>query len=121
MGPIITIALLFDIAAKRTPWPLVYVARAFQSGIKKNFTDAEVRKAMVYLESELGDREWFNGKELGRSDVMLSWPFDMMAQREWVDFPKAYPKLAAWRERIQNREAWKRGLEKGNGYNLSGW
>ncbi len=83
------------------------------------YTGPEFHKSFVYLESELGDEEWFNGKTWGRSDVMLSWPMDTIAGRKWYDFEKDYPKIAAWRKRIQERDAWKRGLEKGNGYELS--
>lgn len=121
MGPITAIEMLFDIAAKRTPWPLVYVARAMRRGIQSNYTDKEMKKSLVFLEGELGENEWFNGKELGKCDVMLSWPMDTMAQRGYADFKGDYPRLAAWRERIQSREAWKRALEKGNGYDLGSW
>ncbi|KAH8805748.1 glutathione S-transferase [Xylogone sp. PMI_703] len=121
LGPIMTTELTFDIAAKRTPWPLVYLARAVQNGLRKNFSTAEWEKDLSYLESELGDAEWFNGGELGRMDIMLSWPLDMAEQRKWVDFAKDYPKLAGWKKRIQEREAWKRGIGKGNGYDLTIW
>jgi glutathione S-transferase len=112
------IELLFDLAAKHTPWPLVYIARALRKGVQKNFTAAEFKKSMTYLEGELGDNEWFNGKELGRADVMLHFPLDNFYARKWVDLEKDYPKLAAWRTRVWERPAWKRGLEKGNGYDL---
>lgn len=111
--------LLVDIAAKQTPWPLSYITKAVKKGLENNFTTAEFKKAFLYLESQLGDNEWFNGKELGRSDIIMSWPFDNIAQRGWFDFERDYPKIAAWRERIQSREAWNTGLEKGNGYNLT--
>ena len=112
------VELLVDIAAKQTPWPISYITKAIRRGLQNAFTTAEFKKAFIYLEKELGDNEWFNGKELGRSDIIMSWPFDNIAQRGWFDF-KEYPKIAAWRERIQNREAWKKGLEKGNGYDLN--
>ena len=118
LGSVTMIELLLDIAAKQTPWPLSYIPKAIRSGLQKAFTTAEFKKAFTYLERELGDDEWFNGKELGRSDIIMSWPFDNIAQRGWFDF-KEYPKIAAWRQRIQNREAWKKGLEKGNGYDLA--
>lgn len=118
LGPVTAIELLFDLASKHTPWPLVYIARAFRKGIQKNFTSAEFKKDLTYLESELGDNKWFNGKELGRADVMLHFPLDNVYARKWVDLEKDYPKLAAWRRRIWERPAWKRGLEKGNGYDL---
>jgi glutathione S-transferase len=70
------------------------------------------------LEDQLGDEDWFNGKMLRRSDVIISWPFDNIAQRGRFDL-KDYLKIAAWRERIERREAWKRGLERGNSYKLN--
>jgi glutathione S-transferase len=121
LGPTTAIELLFDLAAKHTPWPLSYITKGIRGQMQKNYTGPELKKAMVFLESELGDAEWFNGKEFGRSDVMLSWPFDTAAQRKWINFEKDYPKLAAWRQRIQDRPAWKRGIEKGNGYDTNKW
>lgn len=122
LGAILSIEMLFDMAAKHTPWPLVYIARAVRNGIQNQFTKGEFQKDLGYLETELGDNEWFNGERLGRSDVMLSWPLDLMDMRGFVDFKKEYPKLAAWRERVQSRPAWRRGMEKGkHEYNLSTW
>jgi glutathione S-transferase len=42
----------------------------------------------------------------------------MIAQKGWVDLEGEWPRLAAWRKRILERDAWKRGMEKGNGYDL---
>lgn len=119
LGLFMSIELFVDIAAKQTPWPISYLVRAIQKGVRNTFTTAEFKKSFAYLEEELGDNDWFNGKELGRSDIILSWPFDNIAQRRWFDFEKEYPKIGAWRERIQNREGWKRALEKGNGYDMT--
>jgi glutathione S-transferase len=119
LGPLITIELLFDLAAKHTPWPLVYIARAFRKGMQNNFTTAEFKKSMTFLEGELGDNEWFNGKEFGRADIMFNFPLDYVYMRNWVDLEKDYPKLEAWRKRVWERPAWKRGLEKCNGYDLA--
>ena len=121
LGPTVAVELLIDIAEKHTPWPLRYIVSAVRRGIQKTFTAAEIDKTLSFLETELRDKEWFNGKELGRCDVMLSWPLDTMAQRGWVDFENRFPKLAAWRRRILESDAWRRGLEKGNGYDLTTW
>jgi glutathione S-transferase len=119
LGPVMLIELLVDIIVKQTPWPISYITKAIKKGLQSNFTTGEFKKSFAYLEKELGDNEWFNGKELGRSDIIMSWPFDNIAQKGWFDLKKECPKIAAWRERIQAREAWKRGLEKGNGYDLT--
>ncbi len=120
LGPINAIELLFDLLAKNTPWPLVYITRQMRKAIQNFFTGPELKKSMAYLEKELGEEEWFNGKELGRSDIMLNFPLDTIAHRKWIDLEQ-YPKLDAWRQRIVERPAWKRGLERGNGYDLSKW
>jgi glutathione S-transferase len=119
MGAINTLELTLEIATLRTPWPFVYIMRAARRGFYKAFTGAEINKNLEYLESELGDAEWFNGAHLGRSDIMLIWPVDTIAARGWIDLAKNYPKLDAWRKRAFSRPAWQRGLEKGNGYDLT--
>lgn len=119
LGPLVSVEMLFDVAAKHTPWPLVYISRAFRTGIQNSFTTKEFKKNLGYLEKELAEKTWFNGKNIGRSDIMLSWPMDMITQRGWVDFKKEYPKIDAWRERILMRDAWKSALEKGSGYDLT--
>ena len=119
LGPLTSIELLFDLAAKHTPWPLVYIARLFRKGIQKNFTTAEFKKSMTFLEDELGGNEWFNGKGFGRADIMFTFPIDYIYMRKWMDLEKDYPRIAAWRRRVWERPAWKRGLEKGNGYDLT--
>ena len=121
LAPIVAIELLFDIAEKHTPWPLRYIASAVRRGVQNTYTKAEFENTLSFLEKELGNQVWFNGEELGRCDVMLIWPLDTMAQRGWIDLEKRFPILAAWRNRILNRDAWKRGIEKGNGYDLTTW
>jgi len=118
LGPLAAVELLFDLASNQTPWPAVYIMRGIWKVVKKQFSEAEFKKDLAYLEGELGENEWFNGKNLGKCDIILSYPIDMMAQRKWVDFESEYPRIAAWRKRIEERDAWKRGLEKGNGYSL---
>jgi glutathione S-transferase len=113
--------LLVELLPKHSPWPVSLLMKTVHNMVQKTYTRAEYTKAMKYLDSELGDKEWFNGKNLGKSDILLSWPLDMMGQRGWVDFERAWPRLAAWRKRILGRDAWKRAMEKGNGYDLTVW
>lgn len=109
---------MFDLASTNTPWPLNYLPKALESAMQKNLLSVEFKKALTYLETELGDEDWFNGEEPGRSDIMLSFPFQQLVAKGWVDVEKEYPKLDAWKNRILERPAWKRGIEKGNGFDL---
>lgn len=112
--------LLAEMATKHTPWPLSYIPGVFLAGLRKGLTGPAKESQLKFLEAELGDKDWFSGRENpGRADFMLSWPLDTLAHRKWVDFEGGYPKLGAWRGRVMGRDAWKRGLGKGNGYDLT--
>jgi glutathione S-transferase len=114
----VSFALTFDLLARNTPWPANYLSKGLEGIMKKQFITAELNKSLAYLESELGSEDWFNGKAPGRPDVLLSYPVEQIIQRGYVDVDKVYPKVGAWRSRIVNSPAWKRGIEKGNGFDL---
>lgn len=114
----VSLALTFDLMARNTPWPASYLTKALEGVIKRSFIDAEFKKSLEYLQAELGDHDWFNGDAPGRSDILLSYPMEQIIQRGYVDVDKSYPKLGAWRSRVVNSPAWKKGIEKGNGFDL---
>ncbi|KAI9047216.1 hypothetical protein LZ554_008670 [Drepanopeziza brunnea f. sp. 'monogermtubi'] len=116
--PLATQEMLFDLAAKNTPWPFNYIMKRIKKAHDSFYSDAEFKKDMEFLQSELGEGEWFNGKDLGMADFVLSWPMDVIAVRGYVDLEKSYPTLYAWRTRLHQRPAWKSALEKGNEYDL---
>jgi glutathione S-transferase len=62
---------------------------------------------------------WFMGKHPGRCDILVKFQLSVIKQRGWVDLEKEYPELDKWLKRVYEREAWKRRLEKGNGYDLT--
>ena len=53
----------------------------------------------------------------GRADFILTWPVDICTASGFIDL-KMYPNLDKWYARCHERPAWKRSLEKGNGYSL---
>ncbi|CZS89584.1 hypothetical protein WAI453_002742 [Rhynchosporium graminicola] len=116
--PLASLEMLFDLAEKNTPWPFSFIMRRIKKGFDNFFSNAEFKKDLVYLEGELGDAEWFNGKSLGQADFVMNWPLDVIAIRGYADLEKEYPKLHAWRLRVYERPAWKQALAKGNEYDL---
>jgi glutathione S-transferase len=88
----------------------------------KSFDGPALKKVLGDLERELTsgpDGGFFMGAQPGRADIMLEFPMAMLSQRRWVDLKTEFPELNAWLERCYAREAWKRSLEKGNGYDLT--
>ncbi|ESZ91521.1 hypothetical protein SBOR_8092 [Sclerotinia borealis F-4128] len=88
----------------------------------KRFDGPALRNVLGDLERELKEGPeggFFMGKNLGRADIMLEFPMAMVKQRNWVDLEKEFPALNAWLEKCYERPAWKRCIEKGNGYDLT--
>ena len=73
---------------------------------------------MGVLEAELAGRNWFMGGDApSRADFVLRFFVDLGVHPKYVTLER-YPKITEWRARCDAREAWKKSLEKGNGYDL---
>ncbi|KAE9369085.1 hypothetical protein N431DRAFT_560024 [Stipitochalara longipes BDJ] len=96
-------------------------------GIIKNagsnrFDGPELRSILAELERELKEGPtggWFMGRHPGRADILLEFLLSMIMHRNWVDLKNEFPVLDAWLEGVYARDAWKRSLEKGIGYDLT--
>jgi glutathione S-transferase len=77
--------------------------------------DSEIANHLSYIETGLGDREFFVGNELTGADVQLLFILEAAGSRL-----APYPKLVAYRDRMHERPAYKRGIEKGGPYQLMG-
>jgi len=73
----------------------------------------EIENHFGFLETTLGDREFFVGNGLTAADVQLS--FVLQAGRMLYGLDK-FPGLARFLDRVQARPAYRRALEKGGPY-----
>lgn len=119
LGPLGMIKLLMEMSAKASPFPLNYLMSFVTSPLNTYFTVPESKKVLSYLENTLGEKDYFGGTGPKKADFMLSFPCDLMVHRGWFSLDDEFPRLAKWRQRILERDAWKRALSKGNGYNLN--
>lgn len=118
LGGVMTVKILLDIITTSVPSLTKPLVKLLTGGMDKNFVIPEFKKSLNWLELQLGNADWFMGDRLGRADFLMIYPIDMICVRKWVVLDE-FPNIKAWRERVLAREAWKRGLEKGNGYNLA--
>jgi glutathione S-transferase len=88
-------------------------------GLRSAFFDAEVEKFLSYLDEQLKGQEFLMGALPGRPDFLLSFVYDNFEQRKLIKTPPNYPLVQEWSKRCKARPAWKRSLEKGNGYDCS--
>ena len=74
---------------------------------------SEIENHFGYLERELGQNDWFVGKELSAADINLSFPVQACRLLHGLD---KFPNLARFLDRVHARPAYKRGIEKGGVY-----
>ena len=75
--------------------------------------DSEIATNLSYMEAALAGRDFFVGGDLTGADIQLLFVLEAAGNRL-----EAYPALAAYRERMHARPAYKRGIEKGGPYQL---
>jgi glutathione S-transferase len=78
----------------------------------------DLRDIFQIMEEGLSEEKWwFAGNRMGLADFNMSFGMDMASARGCFD-GKKYPNVQTWLEKIHAREAYKKALEKGCGYDL---
>lgn len=114
--PLLFMKLVFARMPDRLPLLMKPVGRAISEGANKQLLDPQIGTHFMFLESELGKREWFAGPEFTAADIQMSFPLEAAAARAPV--VKQMPKISAWLDRIHARPAYQRAVEKGGAYEL---
>ncbi|KAI9807047.1 MAG: hypothetical protein M1825_005764 [Sarcosagium campestre] len=83
--------------------------------IESSFLQPNFKTSFDFLESQIssspGGGDYLCGKELTGADIMMSFP--LIAARGRAGLTKeAYPKLSAYIERLEQRDAYKRAVQK---------
>jgi glutathione S-transferase len=79
--------------------------------------DSEIANHLSYLEKAIAGRPFFVGDDLTGADIQLSFVLEAADASGQL---KPYPALAAYLARMQARPAYRRAIEKGGPYDLSG-
>jgi glutathione S-transferase len=116
MTPLL-LALLFG-RLPRQPMPFFVrpIARGICSKVLTTFVEPQLRTQQKFMEDELEKSTWFAGEEFTAADTQMSFVVEASAARGGLD--RTRPRLMAWLERIHDRPAYKRALEKGGPYEL---
>jgi glutathione S-transferase len=87
------------------------IARALCNTVQAKLIDPNVSNSMEFMEKHLASHNWFAGKNLTLADFQMSFAVEAVLSRG-VDANK-YPRLAAYRDRLNARPAYQRAIEKG--------
>ncbi len=84
------------------------IARGIARKVKDGFINPNLERIVTYIEAELGRSAWFAGDAFTAADVQMSFPVEAATSRVG-----ARPNMKRFLERIHDRPAYKRALEKG--------
>jgi|TARA_R110000868_G_scaffold266000_2_gene524865 glutathione S-transferase len=102
--------------------PMPFFVKPFAKGIarkvKGSFVEPQIVQHLDYLNGELAATGWFAGDEFSAADVQMSFPLEAAAARGGLD--GKWPNLMAFLQRIHERPAYKKALERGGEYDIIG-
>ncbi|KAK8058066.1 hypothetical protein PG994_008514 [Apiospora phragmitis] len=132
LNPTVLFAFVLGMLVKMSPFFIRPVMAGFNLLLRKAFLDAELDSGFAELERALlrpkiitkktkqqqHAREFLmGGPDPTRADFVVEWYVEWAVAGKLVDLDN-YPAVEARVERCQSRRAYRRALEKGNGYDL---
>ena len=116
MSPLL-LKLVFDkIESTKMPFFAKPIAKAIAGKAKSSFVMPNISAQLDYMEAELGKSGWFAGDAFSGADIQMSFPIEAAGARGGLD--AKHPKLMAWLQRIHDRPAYQRAMERGGPYEL---
>jgi glutathione S-transferase len=114
--PPLVMALVFN-RIKTAPMPFFArpIAKAIADNVLDSFVKPNVKSQLDFMEAELAQHAWFTGRAFTAADVMMSFPIEAAAAAKQLG---SRPNLSAFLERIHERPAYRRALERGGPYTL---
>jgi glutathione S-transferase len=110
--PPMLLKLVFDrVATGPMPFFIRPVARAIAKGANRAFIGPQLKTHLDYMEAELGKSDWFAGDAFSAADIQMSFPIEAARARARLD--ESRPRLMNFLQRIQQRPAYKRAVERG--------
>ncbi len=113
MMPLLVMSLIFN-RVEQAPLLIRPIAKAISRQVKSAYLGPNLTANLDYLEAELSQHEWFAGSEFSAADIQMSFPLEAAAARVARDQNR--PAIGRFIERIREREAYQRAMEKGGPY-----
>jgi len=112
MTPLL-LKLITDRLGPSAPWPVRPVAAGIAKSLCKLLVAPNLETHIQFWEGSLSRSGWFAGKAFSAADIMMSFPVEAAAERAGAS---EQPHIRAWLERIHQRPAYRRALDRGGPY-----
>ncbi|KAI0812941.1 glutathione S-transferase [Xylaria sp. FL0064] len=112
-------AMMFYYLKAMSPFFIRPLIAAVSAMIHMGYVDKEFDAQLKYMDGILKGQEYFMSNENPtRVDFVMLFFVQTVYYSKVVDIAP-YPNVKAWHDRCVARRAWKRAIEKGNGYSLA--
>ncbi len=117
MPPLVLALMLNRMQTAPMPFFVKPVARRLVKGVRVGYLDHTVKALFEYVDAELSARSWLAGENFSAADIIMSFPLEAAVHR--IEPAKKSKAIAAFLQRIHDRPAYARALEKGGPYDYA--
>ena len=103
--------VFMKIPTQRMPFFVRPVARGLCAQVQDRLIDPNVATALAFMDDHLAKHAWFAGDQLTIADFQMSFAVEAALARG--KDAASFPRLKAYKEKMQARPAYRRALEKG--------
>ncbi|MBN0335908.1 glutathione S-transferase family protein, partial [Pseudomonas aeruginosa] len=114
--PLLLMKLVFASLGKPpVPFGVRSLGSLLGKGIQKTWLDPQLATHARFIDDHLAARPWFAGERLSMADIQMSFPvMALLARGGMHDLVH----IEAWRQRVEQRPAWQRAIERGGPFTL---
>jgi glutathione S-transferase len=109
MPPLLVQLLVDRVRSAPMPFFVKPVAQRIAQEIENNFSGPAVAQHFGFVNRTPSQRSFFAGDELSAADIQMLYPVEAALHRGGGDWPH----LVAWRDRVKQRDAYRRAEQKG--------
>ena len=117
MPPLLVSLITARIRKTKMPFFVTPVARRIADQIDRTFTQPRLNQHFNFIESHLGQHDWFSAKHLTVADIQMSFPLEAAASRGLLG--NSYPNIRAFVNRVHARPAYQAALKRGGEYEFA--
>lgn len=110
--PPLVMRLVFNKVVERSPLLIKPIAKGIQKQVEASMIADSISAVLTMMEEHLQDNTWFAGESFSAADIQVYF-VAIAAQSRTALGDGGYPKVSAWLNRCQEREAFKQAENKG--------
>ena len=113
--PMMVMKLVFS-QLEKAPLIIRPIAKLISKNVMKAFVQPNIDRHLRFIDNHLSDKQWFVGDSFSAADAQMIFPIEAASARDKL--PSRYPHVYAYMQRVHDRPAYQRALQRGGPYQL---